>query len=243
MSTHISKQNTIVKHLVKLVSTASYRYKSGQCVIFGDILIKEISSFSSIKTLISLQENSIKAEEKYIASEEVLKKITKLPSMQGPVALVSLPNFVDISKKKKIVIIDGVKDPGNLGTILRSALAFGFEGVHLTKECCDPFNDKVIRSAKGANFVLPISYEPFTKLELSNFYLLLAHMEGTNSKDIILDDKPYALLLSNESTGLDPKWDGEKISIATSKKTESLNVAIAASILFYELANRDEFMR
>ncbi len=237
-----SKNNPIFKHLTKLCASASYRYAQKHVVITGDILIKEISSILPIKTLLTNQEVFLKAEKTYLVDKQILKSVSGLASIQGPIAEVPLPPFVDLCKKSKIVILDNISDPGNMGTIIRSALAFGIDGIHITKGSCDPFNDKVIRSSKGALFKIPISYEPYTPLDISRFDLLLAHMDGENSHELMLPKKPIALVLSNETRGLDPKWTGKKVAIKMFNTMESLNVAVAGSILFYELA-KHSFLR
>jgi len=235
MNTISSKKNPIFTHFSKLISSASYRYCCQSAVISGDILIQEISSFLPIKTLISHQEISLKAEKSFICPPSLLKAMTKLPSIQGALAEIALPPFVSLSSKKKIALFDTITDPGNMGTLIRSAKAFGIEGVHITKGSCDPFNDKVIRSSKGAVFSLPISYEPFTPLDTSPFKILLADMGG-KSCHTLSPSSPFCIVLSNETRGLDPKWNGEKISIPINKGVESLNVGVAGSILFYQFS-------
>lgn len=231
-----SKNNPIVKHLTKLIVSSSYRYEYKSAVITGDILINEISLLLPIKTLLYEQENSLKSEKSYKVDKNILKYISKLPSIQGPIAEVALPKFLSLSTYNNIAILDKITDPGNMGTLIRSALAFGLDGIHITKGSCDPFNDKVIRSSKGAVFKIPISYEPYTNLDTSSFHLLLADMKGKNCDKISYNHQKIAIVLSNETKGLDPKWKGEKIHIQISNKIESLNVAQAGSILFYELA-------
>jgi RNA methyltransferase, TrmH family len=230
-----SKNNQIIKHFKKLISNASYRYDRQSAIITGDIIINEISSILTIKTLLLCQVNSLKAEQSYLISQELARSISQLPSLQGSIAEVSIPPYQDISHLKKIAIFDRIADPGNMGMMMRSALAFGIDGIHITKGSCDPFNDKVIRSSKGAVFKIPLSYEPFTSLNTNNFNLLLADMGGELIEKIDTD-RNIALLLSNETKGLDPKWEGQKVGIKMAEELESLNVGVAASILFYECA-------
>lgn len=234
-----SKNNPIFKHLKKLIGNASYRYSCKSAVITGDIIIHEILPLLTIKSFLSEQEEFLNAEKSYKISKALLQKISLLPSLQGSIAEVSLPDFQDISLFKKIAIFDRITDPGNMGTMIRSAIAFGIEGIHITKGSCDPFNDKVIRSSKGGVFKIPLSYEPFTSLNIENFNLLLAHMEGEKLENC-LRKKPTAILLSHETKGLDPKWEGTKVSIAMKGEMESLNVGVAASILFHDLLKAEE---
>ena len=186
------KNKTILNHISKLISSASYRYECNSAIITGEILINELSNIFPIKTLLSNQENYLQVDKSLILDKLELKKISKLPSLQGPIAEIPLPNFQNISNKSKIAILDQITDPGNMGTIIRSALAFGIEGIHITKGSCDPFNDKVIRSSKGAVFKLPISYEPFTPLDVDAFYLLLADMNGPSSYEYSFEKKTFS---------------------------------------------------
>ena len=230
-----SKNNPLFKHLSKLIALPSYRYECKTALISGTILIQELSLILPIKTLLFEQEIFLKAEKSFFCSAALLKALTKLPSVQGPVAEVPLPPFVNISSKERIAILDEINDPGNMGTLIRSAKAFGIDGVHITKGSCDPFNDKVIRSSKGAVFSLPISYEPYTELDFSSHRMLLADMKGTSCRKIE-PFGPICVVLSNETSGLNPKWRGEKVSIPIAKEMESLNVAAAGAILFYEFS-------
>ncbi|MCH9811497.1 RNA methyltransferase [bacterium] len=232
----VSKNNPILKHIQKLIHKASYRYAQKSVIITGDILIKEISTLLPIKTLLHFQENSLPAEKSFLVEKALLQKIVGMHSLQGPVAEVAMPSFVELNSKKKIAILDNITDPGNMGTLLRSALAFGIDGIHITKGSVDPFNDKVIRSSKGAVFKIPLSFEPYTNLDSKNFTCLLADMEGKDLKSLPNPKHPIAIVLSNETKGLNPKWEGEKVSIKMFTYMESLNVGVAGSIFFYELA-------
>ena len=236
MQETLSKNHPILKHVQKLHSKASYRYAEQSIVITGDILVKEISLLLPIKTLLHFQEISLPVEKSFLVDRQTLQKVVGMPSLQGPVAEVAMPPFQDLSQKKKIAIFDRISDPGNMGTLLRSALAFGVEGVHITKGSVDPYNDKVIRSSKGAALKIPLSYEPYTPLAIKNFTPILADMEGEDLQSFSTPKGPIAIVLSNETLGLDPKWQGQKVSIQMFSKMESLNVGVAGSIFFYELA-------
>jgi len=230
-----SKNNPLIKHFKKLFTNASYRYECKSALITGDIIINEILTLLPIKSCLSEQEIFLKCDNLYKVPKHFVKEITGLSTNQGSVAEVKLPEFQDLSSMKRIAIFDRITDPGNMGTLIRSAIAFGIEGIYITKGSCDPFNDKVIRSSKGAVFKIPLAYEPYSQLDLSSFKLLLADMDGTAIEDIKKDSQ-IAILLSHETKGLDPKWEGQKVHIKISNDMESLNVGVAGSILFYELA-------
>ena len=144
--------------------------------------------------------------------------------------------------KSSVIYLNGINDPGNMGTILRSALAFNFVNIVLDKNCVDIYNQKTINAAKDAIFKLNIikdekgNWLDKNKLPI---YITSSHSE------LILDKfkpaKEFCLVLGNESHGVDKKITKlakANLKIEISSKIESLNVAVAASILFYELKQK-----
>ena len=165
--------------------------------------------------------------------------------MQAPdpyIAEFSLPAEATSFEEGPLLICERIQDPGNLGTLIRSALAFNFCGVIFLPGCVDPFHEKLIRSARGGLFQLP-----YKQMDLSSLQHLLketkrtcfiADLEGASPEK--LQEKQIALVLSNEGSG--PSKEilalGAAISIPISSKMESLNVSIAGSILMYEARKR-----
>ncbi len=105
-------------------------------------------------------------------SEPVFAKITGLQSVQGigAAAEVDLPHDAQLSSMAKgtlrrLLVLDGVQDPGNLGTLLRTALALGWQAVYLLEGCCDPFNDKAVRASRGASFRIPLTHGDWDGLQ------------------------------------------------------------------------------
>ena len=135
--------------------------------------------------------------------------------------------------------MDRLSDPGNVGTLIRSALAFGWEGIVFTPNTTDPFNDKAVRSSKGACLFLPyqfMTYEKIMKMiNATNKNLLIADTKGKTVQSFAAL-KNITLVLSSEAHGpsvLGKK--GENIMIPMTKKVESLNVSIAGGILMQKL--------
>lgn len=227
-----SNHHPLVKHWLELRTNRAYREEKGRVLVSGKKMVEELS----VTTLISLEPSEIPAQEKYEVTEAILKKITGLQTPDGFAAEVCLPPPQNLNQKSHLLILDQIADPGNLGTLLRSALAFGWEGVILTPGTVDLFNDKALRAAKGATFFLPyarMSVEEIAQLKL-HFYT--ADVEGESIEKASFQ-KPLALILSSEGHG-PAFWaekGGKKITIPMNEKVESLNVATSGAILLYRM--------
>lgn len=236
----ISLQHPFVKYLVKIRKDRSFRRNEGKVLITGKKLILELIEKKAPIELLLLAKGSdfASSHETIDTTTEILQKITGLSSMEGVAALLAIPPFQKIEKAKNLLVLDGITDPGNLGTLLRSALSFGWDGIYLTENTCDPFNDKALRAAKGATFFLPMeegSFVNFLKVAPS-FTVLVADMEGT-SVNLAKKDTPLALILSAEGSGArqESKEGFQKVKVPMSPSMESLNVAAAGAILLYTL--------
>lgn len=232
-----SLQHPFVSYWKSLVQEKNARREEKKVVVFGRKLIFELAQRKKIKRLITTSDCSLDAEEKWIVTEEILKKISKLSSCDGFAAEFDLPDSQDVSSFQRILILDQIADPGNLGTLIRTAYALNWDAFIITPSTVDLFNDKALRAAKGASFFLP--YQEMTKetIEQLPHTIFVAHMKGKeiSSIDSYQKNGPIALVLSNESKGIQ-SWDKkELISIGMKKEAESLNVAAAGSILLYHL--------
>lgn len=239
-----SLQHPIVKHLVQLRTERAHRMASGTALISGKKLIEELAMRVPLKTLI-IEKNytpkiEMRAEETFIVTVEMMKKISGLQS-PGPLAAeIPLPPPAHLKGKRFLLALDGINDPGNLGTLLRTALALGWEGAFITNGSVDPFNEKALRAAKGATFHLPFRCGDLKELnqliQENKMHVYLADMQGTSLEKIALKT-PVLLLLGSESHGIQPslKEQFQTVSIPMSGEMESLNVAVAGAILMYQL--------
>jgi len=224
-----SLQHPLIQHWVQLRLDRTYREETQRVLVLGEKMARE----QRIETLISVEPSNIKAKEHYLVSEAILKKISGLNQPDGFAAEVALPPPQDLSKKKFLVILDQIADPGNLGTLLRTALALNWEGVIVTPGTVDLFNDKVLRAAKGAHFHLPYARMTVEEISAMKLNLYTADLEGA-----VLDEVRFegarALILSNEAHG--PRnWVSKKLTIPMSEQVESLNVATSGAILLYAM--------
>lgn len=234
-----SLQHAIVKHCVSLRKDPHYRKKHGSFFIAGKNQLLELPNHLNILTLFTL-ENILPikdVENHYVVSAEILQKITGMSSPEPYAAEVCMPHL-QVRKLERLLVCDGVSDPGNLGTLLRTALGFGFDAAYLLNHCVDPFNEKALRAAQGALFHLPLMVGDWNHLltlqKTSSMQLYQADTEGTPMTRCSVS-LPFALIVGNEAHGTskEAKIHAHSISIPMTQKTESLNVAVAGGILMF----------
>lgn len=241
-----SLQHPLVKHLVKLRDNRNYRLEQKSAMIEGKTVIEEVCKHHRAKKLLVNEPESIPqdtfADEIIVVNDAILKKISGTQSFPSTdwIAEVELPQYHSLHNLQWIVAFDGISDPGNLGTLLRTALALGWQGAYLLENSCDPFNDKALRSAKGATFRLPMAsgnWENLKKIVKSNnLHPLIADIEG-KSLSTVAHQRGILLVLGSEAHGPSPEslQMGEKVCIPMPGNMESLNVSVAGGILMYVL--------
>ncbi len=244
MKTISSIHNPIVQHLVGLAKNSDYRRECKSLLLEGKNAIQDLGRVIKITRLIvtdqTLIPENLPYNEVLIVSDAIMKKISSVKTSEGMIAEFPFPEMVPLTQKKRIIALDRVRDPGNLGTILRSALALGWDGLFLLPGCTDPFGDKALRAAKGATFQLPIqqgSWEELERLIHANQMIpLVADFGGEHNLSHFCPDS-LALILGNEGEGIQiPKTlQAAVVSIPTSSSMPSLNVAIAGGILMHLL--------
>lgn len=241
-----SLQNPLIKHLVKLRQNSDYRYDHHALVIEGSQMIQEVLPYVTFKTVLAssahLIPEGLKAQETILTTPSIIQKVSGLKSSEGIIAEVLMPKQEGLKNKKYIVALDKINDPGNLGTILRTSLALGWEGVFLLDESCDPYNDKALRASRGAVFKLPIvrgNWKDLQKIVNDNHLTpFVADVQGKSFKEIS-PVSAVLLVLGNEAHG--PSEESltacQAITIPMPGHMESLNVSVAAGILLNALRN------
>lgn len=227
-----SLQHPLVKHWAELRKKKTYRDQHQKILITGEKLISELS----VETLITLKPCSLPCKNHFLVTEPILKKITNLSCPDGFAAEIDQPQPVDLKGKKRLLILDQISDPGNLGTLMRTALALNWEGVILTPGTVDLFNDKVLRAARGAHFHLPYAYLPHEKIPSLSLNLYTADLQGEPLENKSFKP-PIGLILSHEGKGVS-SWSekiSKKVTIPMHPCVESLNVAASGAILLYEM--------
>lgn len=239
-----SAQHPLVKYWVKLKEDSRFRKSEKSVLLEGRNAIEDICARITAKRIITRSINlvspTILTDEIVVVSDQILKKLSHVEQSDGLIAELPLPEEQSLDKKSRLLVCDRIQDPGNLGTLLRTALAFGWQGVFLLPGCCDPFNDKALRSAKGATFFLPIQTGDWDTLSTlvhnNNLSLVAADMYGSPPSSFS-KGAPIALVLSNESQGIKipSEISHQTVALEMAGQMESLNVAVAGSILMYLL--------
>ena len=192
---------------------------------------------------------------RYLVSDKAMARICSTQSPAPIAASIALPESYNQSwpqsetssplKKEGLLVLDGIQDPGNLGTLLRSAWAFGLKQILLLPDCCDPWNPKALRAASGATFHLDIkqtgmgSFPSLKQLQAMGFEVLCADAQLTDSKSCWEfpweANEALALVLGQEGQGLrlnpQEKTSFSSIKVPMAQSVDSLNVAMTGSIL------------
>lgn len=187
-----------------------------------------------------------------VVSDEVFARMSDTQSPQGVLAVLKQPGYtleqiLDGGKKAPLLLLlEHLQDPGNLGTILRSAEGAGVSGVILSADSVDLFNPKVVRSTMGAIFRLPFFYaenfsQTICEIKKKGIRIFAADLEGSRDYDLEDYTAPSAFLIGNESRGLSEEAKAladRRIFIPMEGKLESLNAAVSAAVLVYEGARQ-----
>ena len=234
-----SINNPKIKELVKL-KQKKYRDKQGLFLVEGAHLVKEAYESGFLEELLILEDKEFSLDTKtsYI-TKNVLKYLSDVETPVGIIGVCKLKNTTITGNK--LLILDSVQDPGNLGTIIRSSAAFNIDTIIINDKCADPYSDKVIRSSQGMIFK--------TNIVKKDLYDYLKEIKGkipifgtkvTGGKNIKNIEKfqTFAIIMGNEGKGVDEKLLNlcdEYLYIPMNSKCESLNVGVATSIILYEL--------
>jgi len=245
-----SIQNPKIQWVRALLSEKKERKEHRAFVCEGIRLAEEVIQ-SHQQPLLALYNSSLLSErgkqllancecEKIEIDSSLLGRITATQTSQGLLLVVPFPRFVFPARCDFGIILDDIKDPGNFGTILRAGAAFGLQCVLYTPECVDPYSPKVVRAGMGAHFRLPILEIEPTILEkiTTTTQLFLAEMrEGIPCWQADLR-QPTTFVIGSEATGVSTTFrqlPHQKLCIPMPGGIESLNAAMSATILLYEV--------
>ena len=258
-----SKDNELIKHVKKL-KDKKYRDENNEFLIEGIKMISEaIQEKANIKQILICDDcesncqipNDLMYEiakfNMVRVSQKVFKSITDLTTPQGILAIVEKNDISSIDYKQNFfLILDDIQDPGNIGTILRTADSINMKQIIVSSKTADVYNPKVVRSTMGAIFRVKVIVKEDLEKTVKE---LKKHKIKVLATDLKTDENIYdinynktAVIIGNESKGVSEKLlnisDG-RIKIPMTGKTESLNAAVASSIIMYEKLRQDLYKK
>lgn len=238
---YTSLNNKKIKEL-NLLKQKKYRDKEGLFIVEGKHLVMEAFNFGYLAELYILDGLDFKLDVpiNYI-DEKIVKYLTEVENPSGIFGVCFKVN--SSFKEGKILILDGVQDPGNMGTIIRSSVAFNVDTIVIGDRCVDIYNSKVIRSTQGMIFSSNIIKEDlvsFVKKISSSHRVYATKVNGGKSLKSIARSEKFAIIMGSEGNGVSEQLldlSSEYLYIPMNKRCESLNVAVATSIILYTLGD------
>ena len=229
-----SRDNQVVKSLIRL-HAPKRRRERGEYLVYGKTLCEEAIAAGVVTTLIFAQEDAYQMSnfsQKLLVTPKVMSALTE--NAHVDICALCRMESREFQVGSDVVVLDSIQDPGNLGTILRSARAFGLINIFLSENCVDLYSIKVLRAAQGAHFSLAIrSGDLEAYLRHSTNSLVTTFVDEPN-KFIHEPARTYDIVFGNEGSGIRPSLKPlARQNLKLDIDFESLNVAIAASIILY----------
>ena len=238
-----SLQNERIKNLSKLLDK-KYRDMEGKFLVEGEHLVEEAFKAGLLLEVVKCEDYLGDYDvPTTLVTYDVIKKLSNTVNPQRIIGVVKKIEEKELGNK--VLILDDIQDPGNLGTIIRSSLAFNIDSIVLSKTSVDMYNDKVLRSSEGMIFHINIVRRDILSLidELHDkgYKVYGTKVDGGTSVDKVDISNKYALVMGNEGNGVkDSILDlcDDYIYIDMNSSVESLNVGVATSIILYEFNKR-----
>lgn len=241
-----SINNQLIKDIYQL-KQKKYRNLTKQFMVEGLHLVEEAYKNKVLKIVLSNDElllNRFNNVKTVLVNNQIIEKLSNTTTPQNVLGV------VDIIENKfelvdKYLILDGVNDPGNLGTIIRTSLALGVNHLILSNNTVDIYNDKVIRATQGAIFKANIYYtdleDIYKKLKQNNIKIITTSLEANKTLNDLEKMDKFAVVVGNEANGISnvsKEYADELIIIPMKNNIESLNVGIASGIILYGVLNK-----
>lgn len=241
--------NNRIKELIALRDKSKARKEAGMYIVEGPKMCEEAPVDMVVDTFVThkcLESNRTWLDKRNyeVVEERVYEKLSDTKTPQGVMSVIRQPKYsLDemVKEGNLYVILEDIQDPGNMGTIVRTAEGAGVAGIIMTKGCVDIFNPKTIRSTMGSVYRVPFVYvddiaEAIAKVKGAGISIYAAHLKGEQYYDEIKYERA-AFLIGNEGNGLKDETAAMAdtyIKIPMSGQVESLNAAVATSVLMYE---------
>lgn len=247
-----SSNNSQVKEICQLQKKGKLRNKEGVFIVEGPKMFEELPKDRLVSTFVSEtfekeRPELLRGVRYEVVADNVFTQMSDTQTPQGILAVAkqfryTLEDILKNSKTPQLLILENIQDPGNLGTMLRTAEGAGTTGVIMTRGTVDIYNPKVIRSTMGSLYRMPFLYvdnleETITKVKAAGVSLYAAHLKGVQSYDEPDYKAATGFLIGNEGNGLTTETADLAdcyIRIPMEGQLESLNAAVSAAILMYE---------
>ncbi len=249
-----STQNALVKHWKKLVTMRKEREKTGEFIIEGFHLVEEALKNKDQIIQLIVREGvdlpllwDIDNLVIITVTDSIAKEISETETSQGVFAHCKQQTVseTDMTNWRKVLLIDAVQDPGNIGTMIRTADAAGMDAVILGKGTVDAYNPKTVRAAQGSHFHIPVVrgdlLEWIERLQDKDIPVYGTALENAIPYTDVKSSDEFAVILGNEGSGIHPQLldkTNQNLIIPILGQAESLNVAVAAGILLYQLIKK-----
>ena len=234
---YTSINNQKIKKIKKL-KEKKYRDEENMFLVEGKHLTTEAFNNGYLVELLVPENSDYKLDvETNIISENIIKYLSNLKSGAGIFGICKKKKMK--LKEGKILVLDSIQDPGNMGTIIRSSVAFGIDTIVINEKCADIYSDKVIRASQGMIFSVNIikeNLEEFIKKIRKTHKIFATKVDGGKPIKDIEKIENFVIIMGSEGTGVSKNLldlADEYLYIPMNKKCESLNVAVAASIILY----------
>ena len=232
-----SLNNEKIKYYTKL-NDKKYRKSEKLFIAAGEHLVTEALKKNIVKEILLLNgEENVYGDVTYVTSD-ILKKVSGLTNYPKVLAICYIKD--DLKIEGNVVALDNIKDPGNLGTIIRSAVAFNYDTILLSEECVDVYNSKVVRATEGmlfnVNIVTCDLFSTLLKLKESGYKIY--GTDVVNGESPAYESNKHVLIIGSEARGMSNSIReicDKNLYIKMNDKCESLNAGVSASILMYEL--------
>lgn len=233
-----SVNNELIKELSKL-KQKKYRDERKEFLVEGYHLVEEARQFLKLVLIVD-EKDEVKGVENILVTEDVIKKLSSTITPQNIIGVCRYFSDEDVRYSGKIILLDNLQDPGNIGTIIRSSLGFNVDLVVLSKGSCDIYNDKLIRSTQGALFKVRVIEEDLVdaikKIKASGVKVFGTSLQNGTPLEKIEKVNNYALILGNEGNGVRKELleiTDKNIYIEIDERLESLNVSVASGIIMH----------
>lgn len=240
-----SLSNQLIKD-INLLKQKKRRAERKEFIIEGKHLTEEAYKNNLLKLVLSTDKellNKFSNVKTILVNDQIIEKLSTTTTPQNIIGVAAM-NENKFILSDKYVVLDGVNDPGNLGTIIRTSLALGINNIILSNNTVDVYNEKVVRATQGAIFKANLFYtdllDIYKTFKKENIKLIVTSLEAKQTLKELVKPEKFAVVVGNEANGISDvskEYADELVIIPIKNNIESLNVAIATSIVLYTITN------